>query len=79
MVVDVNLFQHVLTRHIIGEKYNKWFFILQEFDLDFASAKSNKPLAFSKLTSDFPRSDEDVIHVYYFAHEHIFLFLSSDP
>jgi hypothetical protein len=39
VVIDVNTFQYVLTRRIIGKKYNKWIFILQEFDLDFASAK----------------------------------------
>jgi hypothetical protein len=44
---DVNPFQYVLTRCIIGGKYNKWIVILQEFDLDFASAKSKKSLVFS--------------------------------
>jgi hypothetical protein len=79
VVVDVNPFQYVLTRCIIGGKYNKWIFILQEFDLDFASAKSNKSLVFAELISDFPRLDEDVIHVDSFADEHIFLVSSSDP
>jgi hypothetical protein len=54
VVSDVNLFQYVLTRHIIGGKYNKWIFILQEFDLDFASAKSKKSLVFVELISNFP-------------------------
>jgi hypothetical protein len=79
VVVDVNPFQYVLTRHIIGGKYNKWIVILQEFDLDFASAKSKKSLVFAELISDFPRLDEDVIHVDSFADEHIFLVSSSDP
>jgi hypothetical protein len=39
MVPDVNPFQYVLTRHIVGGKYNKWIVILPEFDLDFASDK----------------------------------------
>jgi hypothetical protein len=52
--VDVNPFQYVLSRHIIGGKYNKWIVILQEFDLDFASAKSKKSLVFAELISDFP-------------------------
>ena len=42
VVVNVNPFQYVLTRCIIGGKYNKWIFILQEFDLDFTSTKSKK-------------------------------------
>jgi hypothetical protein len=79
VVVDVNPFQYVLTRRIIGGKYNKWIVILQEFDLDFASAKSKKSLVFAELISDFPRLDEDVIHVDSFADEHIFLVSSSDP
>jgi hypothetical protein len=54
MVTNVNLFQYVLTKHIIGGKYNKWIFILQEFDLDFTSTKSKKSLVFAKLISDFP-------------------------
>jgi hypothetical protein len=79
VVADVNPFQYVLTRRIIGGKYNKWIVILQEFDLDFALAKSNKSLVFAELVSNFPRLDEDVIHVDSFVDEHIFLVLSSDP
>jgi hypothetical protein len=79
VVANVNPFQYVLTRRIIGGKYNKWIVILQEFDLDFASAKSKKSLVFAELISDFPRLDEDVIHVDSFADEHIFLVSSSDP
>jgi hypothetical protein len=79
VVVDVNPFQYILTRCIIRGKYNKWIFILQEFDLDFALAKSKKSLVFAKLIADFPRLDEDVIHVDSFADEHIFLVSSFDP
>jgi hypothetical protein len=62
VVADINPFQYVLTRRIIGGKYNKWIVILQEFDLDFASAKSKKLLVFFELISDFPRLDEDIFH-----------------
>jgi hypothetical protein len=79
MIVDVNPFQYILTRSIIGGKYNKWIFILQEFDLDFASAKSKKSLVFVELISDFSRLDEDVVHVNLFADKNIFLISSSDP
>jgi hypothetical protein len=79
VVIDVNPFQYVLTRCIIGGEYNKWIIILQEFDLDFASAKSKKSLVFVELISEFPRLYEDVIHVDSFADEHIFLVSSSDP
>jgi hypothetical protein len=79
VVADVNLFQYVLTRRIIRGKYNKWIVKLQEFDLDFASAKSKKSLVFAELISDFPWLDEDVIHVDSFVDEHIFLVSSSEP
>ena len=38
VVAQVNPFQFVLTRRMIGGKYNKWIVILQEFDLEFVSA-----------------------------------------
>jgi hypothetical protein len=79
VVADVNPFQYVITRHIIWRKYNKWIVNLQEFDLDFAFAKSKKSLVFAELISDFPRLDEDVIHVDSFVDEHIFLVSLSDP
>jgi hypothetical protein len=63
VVADVNPFQYILTRRIIGGKYNKWIVILQEFDLNFSLSKSKKSLVFAELISDFSRLDEDVIHV----------------
>ena len=79
IVADVNPFQYVLTRCIIGGKYNKWIVIIEEFDLDFASGKSKKSLVFAELIFDFPRLDENVIHVDSFVDEHIFLVSSSEP
>jgi hypothetical protein len=73
------MFQYVLTRCIIGEKYNKRIVILQEFVLDFASTDSKKSLVFVELISDFPRLYEDVIHFDSFSYEHIFLVSSADP
>jgi hypothetical protein len=72
-------FEYFLTRRIIGWEYNKWIVILQEFDLDFTLEKSKKSLVFTELVSDFPRLDEDVIHVDSFVDEHIFLVSLSDP
>jgi len=54
VVADVNPFQYILTRRIIGGKYNKWIVILQEFDLYFASSKSKKSLVFVELISYLP-------------------------
>ena len=33
VVAQINPFQFILTRRMIGGKYNKWIVILQEFDL----------------------------------------------
>jgi hypothetical protein len=60
MVEDINPFQYILTRHIIGGKYKKWIVILQEIDLDFVSVKYKKLLVFYDLISDFPLLDEDI-------------------
>ena len=54
VVVDVNPFQYVLFRQIVGGKFNKWIVILQEFDLDFQSTKYKKSLVFAKLIVEFP-------------------------
>ena len=40
VVAHVNPFQFILTRRMIGGKYNKWIVILQEFDLEFVLVKS---------------------------------------
>ena len=46
---------------MIGGKYNKWIVILQEFDLEFVSAKSKKSLIFAELISDFPSEAEEMV------------------
>ena len=79
MVEDVNSFQYVLTLHIIGGKFNKWIVILQEFDLDFQSAKSKKSLVFAELIAEFPTEENVVVEEDSFLNEYIFLFLTSDP
>ena len=53
VVVDVNHFLYVLSRCLIGGKFNKLIVILQEFDLDFYSAKSKKSLVFVELIAEF--------------------------
>ena len=49
VVTDVNPFQYFLSRQIVRGKFNKWMVILQEFDLDFQSAKSKKSLVFAEF------------------------------
>ena len=78
VVSHINPFQFVLTRRMIGGKYNKWIVILQEFDLEFFLAKSKKSLIFVELIFDFPSLDEGEVHEDSFVDEHIFLISTSD-
>ena len=79
VVVDVNPFQYVLSWWIDGGKFNKWIVILQEFDLDFQSAKSKKSLVFAELIAKFLVEEDVAIEEDSFLDEHIFLISTSDP
>ena len=79
VVADVNPFQYVLSRWIVGGKFNKWIVILQEFDLVFQSAKSKKSLVFAELILEFSTEEDVVIEDDSFPDEHIFLISTSDP
>ena len=79
VVADVNPFQYVLYRWIAGGIFNKWIVILPEFDLDFQSSKSKKPLFFAELIAEFPTKEDVVIEEDSFPDEHIFLISTSDP
>ena len=74
----VNPFQFVLSRWVIGGKYNWWIVILQEFDLEFLSAKSKKSLVFVELISELP-CEEAIVYEENFPNEHLFLIYSQDP
>ena len=63
---------------MIGGKYNIWIVILQEFDLEFMSAKSKKSLVFTELISELPYGEE-IAYDESFLDEHIFLISSQDP
>ena len=41
---ETNPMQYILSRQTLGGKYLKWIVILQEFDLEFITAKSKKSL-----------------------------------
>ena len=64
---------------MIGGKYNKWIVILQEFDLEFVSAKLKKSLIFVELISNFPSEEEEEVYEDTFFDEHIFLISTLDP
>ena len=73
MVAHVNPFQFILTRRMIGGKYNKWIVILQEFDLEFVLAKSKKSLIFVEIILEFTNLDEEEVYEDSFVDENIFL------
>ena len=52
---------------------------MQEFDLDFASAKSKKSLIFAELISDLSSKEEEEACEDTFFNEHIFLISNLDP
>ena len=79
VMADVNPFQYVLSRWIVGGKFNKWIVILQEFDLDFQFTKSKKSLFFAELIAEFPTEEDVVVEDDSFPDEHIFLISTSDP
>ena len=65
---------------MIGGKYNKWIVILQEFDLEFVSAKSKKSSIFVELICDFPSmEEEEEVYEDTFVDEHIFLISTLEP
>ena len=74
----VNPFQFVLSRRVIGSKYNRWIVILQEFDLEFLSTKSKKSFVFVELISELP-CEEDIVYEENFPNEHLFLISSQGP
>ena len=79
VVAVLNPFQYILTRQLIGLKYSKWIVILQEFELEFISAKAKKSLVFAELISELPRIDDENDEEPTFTDEHLFLISSSDP
>jgi len=56
MVSDCNPMMYILSRQLLGGKYSKWIIILQEFDLEFTTAKSKKSLVFVELLCSLPSS-----------------------
>jgi hypothetical protein len=79
VVAIVNPFQYMLTRRFIGGKISRWMVILQEFDLDFVSAKSKKSLVFAELISELSVESGDVVPEESPIRRDMFLIESSDP
>ena len=54
VISECNPMTYILSQQLLGGKYLKWIVILQEFDLEFTTAKSKKSLAFADLLRSLP-------------------------
>jgi hypothetical protein len=64
---------------VIDGNISRWIVLLQEFDLDFVSAKSKKSLVFAELISELLVELRDVIPEESPIKGDMFLIMSSDP
>jgi hypothetical protein len=78
VIYHCNPMQHILTRQLLGGKYSKWIFVLQEFDLEFDRAKSKKSLVFAELICDFPHFAMENVAVDSLPDESLFLISTND-
>jgi hypothetical protein len=79
IIAVVNLFQYMLTQWVIGGNISRWIVVLQEFDLDFFSAKSKKSLVFTELISELSVESGDVVLKESPIQGDMFLIASLDP
>jgi hypothetical protein len=59
VISDTNPLQYIFSCQILGGRYFKWIFLLQEFDLEFSTPKSKKSLTFTELMIDLPRAFDE--------------------
>jgi hypothetical protein len=79
IIADSNPMRHILTHQVLGGKYSKWIFILQEFDLEFSTSKDKKSLDFVELICDLPCAHEDTEPNYSLPNKSMFLISTLDP
>jgi hypothetical protein len=79
VIAIVNLFQYMLTCQVISRKISRWIVVLQEFDLDFVSAKSKRSLVFAELISKLLVELGDVVPEESPIRGDMFFITSSDP
>ena len=74
-----NPMYYILTRQVLGGKYSRWIVILQEFDLEFSKATSNKYLVFAELMCDLPYALIESEPSDSFPDKFLFLISTTDP
>eukprot|EP00253_Pinus_taeda_P014232 PITA_14232 len=79
VISDCNLMTYILSRQLLGGKYSKWIVILQEFDLEFTTAKSKKSLVFAELLCSLPSAATSSQIEESIPDETLFLISTLDP
>ena len=79
VVVDQNPMYYILDHQVLGGKYSRWIFILQEFNLEFSKVTSKKYLVFAKIMFDLPRALMDTEPNDSLPDEFMFLISTTDP
>ena len=70
---------YILTRQVLGGNYSRWIVILQEFDLEFSKATSNKSLVFVEIMCDLPYDSMESEPSDSLPDEFLFLISTIDP
>jgi len=79
VISDCNPMTYILSRQLLGGKYSKWIVILQEFDLEFTTAKSKKSLVFAELICSLPSSSTPSHSEDHIPDDTLFLISTLDP
>ena len=79
VISDCNPMTYILSQQLLGGKYSKWIFILQEFDLEFTTTKSNKSLVFADLICSLPADSAPSSSEDYILDETLFLISTLNP
>ena len=79
VVSDCNPMTYILSRQLLGGKYSKWIVILQEFNLEFTTAKSTKSLVFADLICSLPTDSTPSHSEEHIPDETLFLISTRNP
>jgi hypothetical protein len=79
VVENSNHMHYLLNQCQINGKFSSWIVIFQEFDLEFTTPKSKKPLVLAEFNSDFPSDTKGTLVNTNFLDEHMFIISSDDP
>ena len=70
--------QYILSHQTLGGKYSKCIVILQEFNLEFITAKAKESLVFAELITNLPHDNHEHPSEESLPDESLFLIKSLD-